>query len=93
MHVARMVVGPSIQHLEFACNVHTTGVPIITQSDPGSENYGVANAHTVIQHRLDPSLENTLQHGVATGHNNIISEIKWSVFCWDFSPGFEDLLE
>jgi hypothetical protein len=69
------------------------GVPIITQSDPGTENYGVANAHTVIRHRLDPSLENTLQHRFATKHNNILSEIKWSIFRRDFSPGFEDMLE
>ena len=69
------------------------GVPIITQSDPGVENYGVANAHTSIWHRLDSNLSNTLQHRFATGHNNIISEIKWSVFRRDFSPGFEDILE
>ena len=70
-----------------------TGIPIITQSDPGTENYGVANAHTVMCHRLDPSLTGTLQHCFAPGHNNILSEIKWSVFCRDFSPGFEDILE
>lgn len=69
------------------------GIPIITQSDPGTENYGVANAHTVIRQRLDPSLAGTLQHRFAKGHNNILSEIKWSVFRRDFSPGFEDLLE
>ena len=69
------------------------GIPVITQSDPGTENYGVANAHTVMRHRLDPSLANTLQHCFAKGHNNIISEIKWSVFRRDFSPGFEDMLE
>jgi len=69
------------------------GIPVITQSDPGTENYGVANAHTVMRHRLDPSLKNSLQHRFAKGHNNILSEIKWSVFRRDFSPGFEDMLE
>ena len=69
------------------------GIPIITQSDPGTENYGVANAHTLIQHCLDPNLSNTLQHHFATGHNNIISNIKWSVFQCNFSPGFEDVLQ
>ena len=69
------------------------GVPIITQSDPGTDNYGVANAHTVIWHRLDPGLANTLQHCFTDGHNNILSEIKWSVFRRNFSPGFEDILE
>ena len=66
------------------------GIPIITQSDPGTENNGVANAHTMIRHRLDPNLANTLQHRFTTGHNNILSEIKWSVFRQDFSPRFED---
>jgi hypothetical protein len=42
---------------------------------------------------LDPSLEGTLQHRFATKHNNILSEIKWSIFRRDFSPGFEDILE
>ena len=69
------------------------GIPVITQSDPGTENYGVANVHTVMRHRLDPNLEGTLQHRFAKGHNNILSEIKWSVFRRDFSPGFEDILE
>jgi hypothetical protein len=86
------VVRPHAQYFEFAYR-HTIGVPIITQSDPGTENYGVANAHTVIRHRLDPALANTLQHRFTTGHNNILSEIKWSVFRRDFSPGFEDILE
>ena len=74
-------------------NYCMVGIPIITQSDPGTENNGVANAHTMIRHRLDPNLTNTLQHRFATGHNNILSEIKWSVFRRDFSPGFEDMLE
>jgi hypothetical protein len=66
---------------------------VITQSDPGTENYGVANVQTILRHRLDPHLAGTLQHRFATGHNNIISEIKWSVFRRDFAPGFEDILE
>jgi len=59
-------------------------VPVITQSDPGHENYGVTNAQTVIRHRLDPTLAGTMQHRFAQGHNNILSEIKWSVFRRDF---------
>jgi hypothetical protein len=56
------------------------GVPIIMQSDHGTENYGTANTHTMIHHRLDPSLANVLQHRFMPGHNNILSEVKWSVF-------------
>jgi hypothetical protein len=70
-----------------------TAVPIITQSDPGHENNGVANAQTVIRQTLDASLAGTMQHRFAKGHNNILSEIKWSVFRRDFSPGFENILE
>lgn len=73
--------------------VYAKGVPLVTQSDPGPENYGVANAQTYIRHRLDPSLEGTRQHRFSRHHQNILSEIKWSVFRRDFAPGFEDILE
>ncbi|KAF8588752.1 hypothetical protein K439DRAFT_1613257 [Ramaria rubella] len=33
------------------------GMPLVTQSDPGSENYGVANGHTMGHHMVDPTLE------------------------------------
>jgi hypothetical protein len=81
------VVGPFIQpqNLLMNCKKSIIGIPIITQSDPGTENYGVANAHTVIRQCLNPSLTGTLQHHFAKGHNNILSEIKWSVFRHDFS--------
>ena len=69
------------------------GIPVITQSNPSTENYGVANAQTVMCHRLDPSLASTLQHHFGPRHNNILLEIKWSVFCLVFPPGFEDILE
>ena len=48
----------------------------LTQIDPGTENYGVANAHTVMCHCLDPSLTGTLQHHFTLGHNNILLERK-----------------
>jgi hypothetical protein len=75
------------------CKKSIIGIHIITQSDPGTENYGVANAHTIIRQCLNPSLMGALQHCFAKGHNNILLEIKWSVFRHDFSPGFKDLLE
>ena len=73
--------------------VHMASIPIITPSNPGTENYGVADAHTVMCHHLDPSLASTLQHHFTSGYNNILLEIKWSIFCCDFSLGFEDMLE
>jgi hypothetical protein len=68
-------------------------VPVITQSDPGPENFGVANAQTYIRHRLDSTLAQTRQHRWMVKHQNILPEIKWSVLRRDFSPGFEDILK
>lgn len=71
-----------------------SGVPLITQSDPGLENFGVANAQTSIRHTLDPSLRGGMtQHRWMRKHQNILSEIKWSIFRQDWSPGFEDILD
>jgi len=68
-------------------------IPLTTQSDPGSENYGVANIHTLARHDLDPTLIGTLQHRWKRRKNNVKSEANWSVFRRDFAPGFEDLFE
>ncbi|EJD33870.1 hypothetical protein AURDEDRAFT_76626 [Auricularia subglabra TFB-10046 SS5] len=69
------------------------GVCLVTQSDPGGENYGIANPHTVIRQHLDPSLAGTIQHRWMRKGVNVKSEIKWSVFRRQFAPGFEGLLE
>ncbi|OAX40779.1 hypothetical protein K503DRAFT_855105 [Rhizopogon vinicolor AM-OR11-026] len=70
-------------------------VPLITQSNPGSKNFAVANAQTMIRHRLNPALDRTLQHHWMRKHQNINikPEIMWYVFCRDFAPGFEIILE
>ena len=65
----------------------------MTQSDLGTENYGIANAQTAMRQTLDPHLEGTLQHRWMLGHNNIKPEIMWSQIRRRFSPGFEDILE
>ena len=70
-----------------------TAIPLTTQSDPGSENYGVANVHTLACHELDLMLSGTLQHHWKRQKNNVKSEANWSVFHQDFAPGFEDLFE
>ncbi|KAF8587965.1 hypothetical protein K439DRAFT_1247894, partial [Ramaria rubella] len=69
------------------------GMPLITQSDPGTENYGVANGHTTGCHMVDPSLEGTRQHCWMRDHNNVKPEITWSQLCCRFTPGVEDLLD
>lgn len=67
-------------------------MPLLTQSDLGTENYGVANAQTILRHRLDPSLSETLQHKFRGNKGNIKPEIAWRRLRDVWSPGFEDLL-
>ena len=62
-------------------------------SDPGSENNGIANMHTMMRHQLDPSLRDTLQHLFCRDKKNIKSEIGWSQFRAQCAPGFEDLFD
>ncbi|KAH7919661.1 hypothetical protein BV22DRAFT_1022606, partial [Leucogyrophana mollusca] len=69
------------------------GVPLVTQSDPGTENNSVANLHTLIRHRLDPSLTDTLQHRWMRKNMNIKAECGWSQIRRHFTPGFEDILD
>ena len=66
-------------------------IPVMCQSDPGSENYAVANMHTLVRHELDPSLKGTLQHRWMRKLRNVKAEGNWSVFRADFTPGYEDL--
>ncbi|KAJ7079727.1 hypothetical protein B0H15DRAFT_787815 [Mycena belliarum] len=68
-------------------------IPVYTQSDPGNENNGVANAQTIMRQTLDPELAGTLQHKWKTKKNNPKSEANWSVMRADLSPGLEDLFE
>jgi hypothetical protein len=32
-------------------------MPLVTQSDPGTENFGIANGHTMLHQWYDPSLQ------------------------------------
>lgn len=71
-----------------------TGIPLVTQSDLGSENFGIANCHTVTRQRLDPSLEGTLQHRwMDKKAMNVKPEATWSQLRRNFTPGFEDVLD
>ncbi|KAI0741878.1 hypothetical protein C8Q80DRAFT_1109776 [Daedaleopsis nitida] len=69
------------------------GVPLITQSDPGTENFGIANAHTFIRQQLDPALEGTLQHRWMRERMNIKPEMIWSQLARQWKPGFEAKLQ
>lgn len=69
------------------------GIPLVTQSDRGRENNVVANCHTCTQHRLDPSLSDTLQHRWCIDKTNVKPEAAWSQLRRQFTPGFEDKLD
>ncbi|KAI5999702.1 hypothetical protein EDD15DRAFT_2508553 [Pisolithus albus] len=68
-------------------------IPLVTQSDPGSENFGIANAQTMLRQWHDPALEGTLQHRWMRSRKNIKPEIMWSQLRRRFTPGFESLLD
>lgn len=69
------------------------GIPLITQSDRGTENNVIANCHTLIRHQLDPSLIGTLQHRWCVEKANIKPESTWSQLRRQFTPGFENQLD
>ncbi|KAG1867744.1 hypothetical protein F4604DRAFT_1584905 [Suillus subluteus] len=68
-------------------------MPLITQSDLGSENYGIANAQTLLHQCYDPTLQGTLQHHWMHTKKNVMLEITWSQLWCRFTPGFETLLD
>ncbi|KAG1844804.1 hypothetical protein DFJ58DRAFT_731076 [Suillus subalutaceus] len=68
-------------------------MPMVTQSDPGSENFGIANAHTMLRQWHDPVLQGTLQHHWMRNKKNVMPEITWSQMRRRFMPGFESLLD
>ncbi|KAG1738475.1 hypothetical protein EDB19DRAFT_1982912 [Suillus lakei] len=68
-------------------------MPMVTQSDPGSENFSIANAHTTLRQWHDPALQGTLQHRWMRNKKNVMPEITWSQMRRQFTPGFESLLD
>jgi hypothetical protein len=83
----------SLSDFNFHLILKFLGIPLITMSDRGRENNGIANLHTTIRHRLDPSLRNTLQHRWCIDKTNIKAEAMWSQLRSQWSPGFEDVLD
>ncbi|KAJ7077312.1 hypothetical protein B0H15DRAFT_1003903 [Mycena belliarum] len=68
-------------------------MPLVSQSDPGVENFGLANGHTLLRHWHDPGLEGTLQHRWMNEKKNVMPEIGWSQLRHRWTPGFEDILD
>lgn len=84
---------PILANIIFVAHREYSGIPLLTQSDPGSENNAIANAHTYARQKLDPSLVGTLQHLWMKDKSSIKPEIMWSVLRRNFTPGFENLLD
>ncbi|KAJ6466161.1 hypothetical protein C8R47DRAFT_991038 [Mycena vitilis] len=68
-------------------------MPLVSQSDPGVENFGMANGHTLLRHWHDPTLVGTLQHRWMNEKKNVMPEIGWSQLRHRFTPGFENVLD
>ena len=68
-------------------------IPLITQSDPGTENFGIANAQTMLWQWHDEGLVGTLQHRWMWLKKNIMPEIAWSQLRCRFTPGFKSILD
>lgn len=66
---------------------------MVMQSDPGTENYGIANAHTMLRQSHDPTLQGMLQHHWMQMKKNVMPEITWSQLRRYFTPGFESILD
>ncbi|KAG1780221.1 hypothetical protein EV702DRAFT_950000, partial [Suillus placidus] len=73
--------------------IEALDMPMVTQSDPGSENYGIANVHTMLRQYHNKALHGTLQHRWMRTKKNIMPEITWSQLRRQFTPGFENLLD
>ncbi|EJT97634.1 hypothetical protein DACRYDRAFT_59043, partial [Dacryopinax primogenitus] len=78
-------------YLEAASEMQ--GIPLLTQSDPGMENHGIANAQTMLCQMLDPELAGMLQHQWMQGHSNIKLEIFWLKLHCQWSEGWEKLFQ
>ncbi|KAG0702528.1 hypothetical protein DFH29DRAFT_1046162 [Suillus ampliporus] len=68
-------------------------MPLVTQSDLGTENFGIANGHTLLHQWHDPALQGTLQHRWMCTKKNVMPEITWSQLWRRFTPGFKNLLD
>ncbi|KAG2145632.1 hypothetical protein BD769DRAFT_1329410, partial [Suillus cothurnatus] len=68
-------------------------MPMVTQSDPGSDNYGISNAHTMLHQCHNPALQGSLQYCWMRTKKNVMPEIAWSQMQHHFTPEFETLLD
>ncbi|KAG2359833.1 hypothetical protein BDR07DRAFT_1291218 [Suillus spraguei] len=94
IHVWHSNRNPQLILSYYLDTIQTLGhMPMVTQSDPGTENYGIANAHTMLRQWHDPALQGTLQHRWMRTKKNVMPEITWSQLRRRFTPGFESILD
>lgn len=69
--------------------------PLITQSDLGFENHGIADAQIILYpcQWHHPDLEETVQHQCMHSKKNGKPEIDWSQFMQQFTSGFENIIQ
>jgi len=67
-------------------------IPLVTQSDPGTENWYIANAQSFLREWHDPAMQGCLAHRWMSHKKNIKPEIFWSQVRRRFSPGAESLI-
>lgn len=67
-------------------------MPLLTQSDPGTENFGIANSQSTLRQMLDPDLAGTMQHIHSRKHGNKKPEVFWAGLRRRFMPAIEQLL-
>ncbi|KAG1797415.1 uncharacterized protein HD556DRAFT_1431118 [Suillus plorans] len=94
IHVWHSNRNPQLILSYYLDTIQTLGhIPMVTQSDPGTENYGIVNAHTMLRQWHDPALQGTLQHRWMRTKKNVMPEITWSQLRRCFTPGFESILD
>ncbi|KAG1824777.1 uncharacterized protein BJ212DRAFT_1444466 [Suillus subaureus] len=69
---------PQLILMYYLDTIEKLDILMITQSDPGSENYGIANAHTMLHQMYDVSLQDTLQYWWIHTKKNVTPKITWS---------------
>ncbi|KAG1800593.1 uncharacterized protein BJ212DRAFT_1287220, partial [Suillus subaureus] len=93
IHVWHSNRNPQLILSYYLDTIQNLDMPMVTQSDPGTKNYGIVNAHMMLQQWHDPALQGTLQHCWMQSKKNVMPEITWSQLCHRFTPSFESILD
>ncbi|KAG1874867.1 hypothetical protein F4604DRAFT_1880769 [Suillus subluteus] len=92
-HIMWIRVWHSNRNPQLILSYYLDTLEALGHNDPRSENFGIANAHTMLCQWHDPALQGTLQHRWMWSKKNVMPEITWSQLRHRFTPGFEALLD